>query len=104
MGSSARRGKYSKDPVSAELRPDLYYDEEMLENPWKGMSPVIWKGPNSDGSWLPKSISVKKARPSPEASQKSVSQPSLAQYLASLNDAVIEPTHEEHEQSEARES
>ncbi|XP_073294215.1 protein SICKLE [Primulina huaijiensis] len=104
VGPSARRGKDSKDPVSAELRPDLYYNKEMLEDPWKGMTPVIWKGPNSDGSWLPKSISVKKARPSPEASQKSVSQPSLAEYLATLNDTVNEPTHEEHEQSEVRES
>ncbi|XP_073285806.1 uncharacterized protein [Primulina huaijiensis] len=100
LGPSARRGKDSQDPVSAELRPDLYYNKEMLEDPWKGMTPVIWKGPNSDGSWLPKSLSLKKTRPSPEASQKSVSQPSLAEYLATSNDTVNEPTHEEHEQPE----
>ncbi|XP_073145367.1 protein SICKLE-like [Henckelia pumila] len=103
LGPSARRGN-SQDPVSAELRPDLYYDEEMFEDPWKGMTPVIWKGPNSDRSWLPKFLSFKKARPSPEASHKSVSQPSLAEYLATLNDTVNDPTHEEHEQSEVRES
>ncbi|XP_022896878.1 protein SICKLE-like [Olea europaea var. sylvestris] len=85
-GQRGRRGASSHGPVSAELRPDMYYNHEMVEDPWKELSPVIWKGqnvnPNSETSSLPKSISIKKPRVSLEVSNKSTSEPSLAEYLA----------------------
>uniref|UniRef100_A0A5B6ZIB8 Putative RNA-binding protein FUS isoform X1 n=1 Tax=Davidia involucrata TaxID=16924 RepID=A0A5B6ZIB8_DAVIN len=100
-GRSGGRGLGSRDRVSAELRPDLYYNKSMVEDPWKFLKPVIWKRENAAGkslntpdslkSWLPKSISMKKARVS-GASNESTSQrtgPSLAEYLAaSFNEAV----------------
>ncbi|KAI3464980.1 hypothetical protein Pfo_021643 [Paulownia fortunei] len=91
-GLSGRRGAGSRDAVSAELRPDLYYRREMVEDPWKLLTPVIWKGVHaldSDKPWLPKSIGMKKSKVSSEASQTSISQQSLAEYLAaSFNEAV----------------
>ncbi|KAA8528365.1 hypothetical protein F0562_035720 [Nyssa sinensis] len=100
-GRSGGRGLGSRDRVSADLRPDLYYNKSMVEDPWKLLKPVIWRRanfavkslntPDSLKSWLPKSISMKKARVS-EASNVSTSKPtgpSLAEYLAaSFNDAV----------------
>ncbi|XP_073147235.1 protein SICKLE-like [Henckelia pumila] len=92
FSAGGRRRKDSDDPVSAELRPDLYYDEEMLEDPWKGMTPVKWEGPSSGNSRLLKSTSVKKAKTSSEGAHKSISQPSLAEYLAtSFNENVDGP-------------
>ncbi|GFP92685.1 hypothetical protein PHJA_001412700 [Phtheirospermum japonicum] len=97
-GSGFRRGSGSRDSVSGEQRPDLYYKKEMVEDPWMSMQPVIWKGSTRDSekSWLPKSIAVKKSKASPEASQTSVSQQSLAEYLAaSFNDSVDEAVEDE---------
>ncbi|CAI9766477.1 unnamed protein product [Fraxinus pennsylvanica] len=92
-GQRGRRGVSSHSPVSAELRPDMYYNHEMVEDPWKELNPVIWKGqyvnPNSEISPLPKSVSIKKPRVSSEVSNKSTSEPSLAEYLAaSFSEAV----------------
>ncbi|KAG8377754.1 hypothetical protein BUALT_Bualt08G0065900 [Buddleja alternifolia] len=91
-GPTGRRESGPRESVSAEFRPDLYYKKEMLEDPWKGMTPVVWKGakaPDSEKNWLPKSISTKKAKVSSEgSSQGSISQPSLAEYLAALNEPV----------------
>ncbi|KAK4429169.1 protein SICKLE [Sesamum alatum] len=98
-GPSSSRGRGSRDSVSAELRPDLYYSKDMLEDPWKNMTPVVWKGvpaSDSDKSWLPKSIQTKKAKVSSQASQPSISQQSLAEYLAaSFNDSNDEAVDEE---------
>ncbi|XP_073136475.1 protein SICKLE-like [Henckelia pumila] len=82
-----------KERISAEERPDLFYDKEMLEDPWKGMTPVVWDGPPPvKSSQLPKSVSVKKARTSSDDSRKSMSQPSLAELLASsFNENIDEP-------------
>ncbi|KAL0325721.1 UNVERIFIED_CONTAM: protein SICKLE [Sesamum radiatum] len=96
-GSS--RGRGSRGAVSAELRPDLYYSKGMMEDPWKNMTPVVWKGvpaTDSDKSWLPKSIQMKKAKVSSEGSQPSISQQSLAEYLAAtFNDSNDEAVDEE---------
>ncbi|XAR48490.1 hypothetical protein NMG60_11031323 [Bertholletia excelsa] len=84
-----------RDNVSAEIRPDLYYHRSMVEDPWKFLQPVIWKGedtwvkglntPDSLKSARPKSVGLKKAK----ISEESGSQPSLAEYLAAaFNDAV----------------
>ncbi|XP_011083710.1 uncharacterized protein LOC105166163 [Sesamum indicum] len=98
-GHSSSRGRGSRDSVSAELRPDLYYSKGMMEDPWKNMTPVVWKGvpaSDSDKSWLPKSVQMKKAKVSSEASQPSISQQSLAEYLAaSFNDSNDEAVDEE---------
>lgn len=92
------RGAGSHNAVSAELRPDLYYKKEMVEDPWRMLTPVIWKGSHafkSDQSWLPKSIGMKKAKVSTEAAQTSISQQSLAEYLAtSFNDSTSEAVDE----------
>ncbi|KAL0351890.1 UNVERIFIED_CONTAM: protein SICKLE [Sesamum calycinum] len=93
------RGRGSCGAVSAELRPDLYYSKGMMEDPWKNMTPVVWKGvpaTDSDKSWLPKSIQMKKAKVSSEGSQPSISQQSLAEYLAAtFNDSNDEAVDEE---------
>ncbi|GKV19889.1 hypothetical protein SLEP1_g30086 [Rubroshorea leprosula] len=76
-------------------RPERFYDESMLEDPWQHLKPIPWKkqdsnmpNPVSSNSWLPKSISMKKEGVS-EAFNKSSSGPSLAEYLAaSFNKAV----------------
>ncbi|XP_057503707.1 protein SICKLE [Actinidia eriantha] len=90
-------GLGSHDSVSAELRPDLYYNKSMVEDPWKFLEPVIWSGHISVKSWntpntlespSPNSTGVKKARIS-ESTSASSSQPSLAEYLAAaFNEAV----------------
>lgn len=89
-----RRGG-SHESVSAEVRPDLYYRKEMVEDPWKMLTPVIWKDTHArdaDKSWIPKSITMKKAKVSTEFPQTSISQPSLAEYLASsFSDSTNEP-------------
>ncbi|KAK6115367.1 hypothetical protein DH2020_007636 [Rehmannia glutinosa] len=88
-GSSGWRGAGSREPVSAEQRPDLYYRKEMVEDPWMSLSPVVWKvvdALDSNKSWLPKSIGVKKSKISSKAPQTSISQQSLAEYLAASFD------------------
>lgn len=98
-GLSGRRGAGWHESVSAELRPDLYYRKEMVEDPWNMLTPIMWKGVNardSDKSWLPKSISMKKSKVSTEASQTSISQQSLAEYLASsFSDSTNEAVDDE---------
>ncbi|XP_057793953.1 protein SICKLE isoform X2 [Salvia miltiorrhiza] len=95
---SGRRGG-SHEYVSAEERPDLYYKKEMVEDPWKMLTPIIAKdthAQDTDKSWLPKSITMKKAKVSTEDPQTSISQQSLAQYLASsFSDSTDEPVHNE---------
>ncbi|XP_057974130.1 protein SICKLE isoform X2 [Malania oleifera] len=97
FGRGGRRAMGSHAHASAEDRPDLFYSKSMIEDPWKFLAPVIWRGdflvkssstPDSLKSWLPKSISMKKARVS-QTRNESSSQPSLAEYLAaSFNEAV----------------
>ncbi|KAJ7965826.1 Hydroxyproline-rich glycoprotein family protein, putative isoform 1 [Quillaja saponaria] len=75
--------------------PRQFYQKSMVEDPWKFMKPVIWKGinvpsntPESSKSLISESFSTKKAKVS-DASDRSSSQPSLAEYLAaSFNEAV----------------
>lgn len=96
--TGGRRGG-SHESVSAEARPDLYYRKEMVEDPWKMLTPVVWKdsrAKDTDKSWLPKSITMKKAKVSTEVPQISISQQSLAQYLASsFGDSIDEPVDKE---------
>lgn len=95
-GGRGGRGRGPHDNVSAELRPDLYYNKSMVEDPWKFLTPVIWiieESPimtcTSSKSWLPKSISTQRATASAASSESNKSQPSLAEYLAaSFNDAI----------------
>lgn len=114
-GSSGRRGGHSHGSISAELQPHLYYNKEMVEDPWRRLTPVTWKGVelelrDSKQSWHPESISMKKAKVSPESSKISnpqandspefpnisIHRPSLAEYLAaSFNDSTNEPVDDE---------
>lgn len=77
--------------VSAEDRPDLFYNKSMVEDPWKFLEPVIWKSHKKLS--VPHSLSTKKARvsESPRYRQQSSSQPSLAEILAaSFNEAATD--------------
>lgn len=94
-GGRGGRGRGSHDNISAEVRPDLYYNKSMVEDPWKFLTPVIWTREESpvntfkSSSWLPKSISTQRAKASGASSESNKSQPSLAEYLAaSFNDAT----------------
>ena len=100
-GQRGGRGLGSSDHPSAMDRPfgpERFYDDSMIEDPWKFLTPVIWKEvaaplsrlstPDSSRSWTPRSPSMKKTKVS-DASNKTSSQPSLAEYLASsFNEAV----------------
>ncbi|KAF7138087.1 hypothetical protein RHSIM_Rhsim07G0212300 [Rhododendron simsii] len=101
--SSGRgRGFGSHESVSAELRPDLYYNKSMVEDPWKLLTPVIWKRQNISAmsgnvslvdyakSAFPGSAGIKKPRISGGMNESSSSsQPSLAEYLAAaFNEAA----------------
>lgn len=95
-GGRGGRGRGSHGNVSAELRPDLYYNKSMVEDPWKFLTPIIWireespiNSRPSSKSWLPKSISAQRAKVSGGSSESNKSEPSLAEYLAaSFNDAT----------------
>lgn len=94
FGRSGGRG-WGFHPRSGSQGPESFYHKSMDEDPWQHLEARIWrntKGPGSSNSWLPKSINVKKPRVS-ENSNRSGSQPSLAEYLAaSFNDAVKDPS------------
>lgn len=91
-------GSHGRSTMEKQLGPERYYNDSMVEDPWKFLKPVIWKGvdtpmkrfysPGSSKPPIEKSSSTKDASIS-EGSNKSTSQPSLAEYLAaSFNDAV----------------
>lgn len=103
-GRSGGRGRGSHIYVSAEERPDQYFNKSMMEDPWKTLKPVVWQQKfiptqDSEKSWLPKSVASKKARVS-EALDKFKSKQSLAEYLAaSFNEAVQEPDDEDAQET-----
>lgn len=103
-GWSSGRGRGSHARVSAMDRqqgPEIFFNESMLDDPWKFLKPVTWRSmgtplstPYSSKTWTETSHGTKKARVS-EASNKSNSQPSLAEYLAaSFNAALDEAANE----------
>lgn len=70
----------------------------MIEDPWAGLQPTIWKkkvNVNPHSSWMPSSInSVKKARVSEGPVVNIPPKQSLAEYLAAsfgeaVNDAAV---------------
>ncbi|KAK9068274.1 hypothetical protein SSX86_012385 [Deinandra increscens subsp. villosa] len=72
--------------VTAEDRPDRFFNKSMVEDPWKFLEPVVWKSLKKQ--WIPHSLNVKKPRVS-ESPRPSSSQPSLAEILAaSFNEAA----------------
>ncbi|CAI9116136.1 OLC1v1017212C1 [Oldenlandia corymbosa var. corymbosa] len=94
----------SHENVSAEIRPDLYYDKSMVEDPWETLKPVVRRRggrtslekPNSPESWVPKSITSKKARVS-EASTTYSDGKSLAEELAaSFHAAAAYEPHDDN--------
>ncbi|KAL4603105.1 hypothetical protein ACB092_10G101800 [Castanea dentata] len=95
LGHSSGRGRGSHARLSG---PQQFYNQSMLEDPWKFLKPVEWRrmsalvnslnAPDSSKSRISKSPSTRKTKVS-EPSNKSSSQPSLAEYLAtSFNEAV----------------
>eukprot|EP00262_Sarcandra_glabra_P017740 TRINITY_DN6175_c0_g1_i2.p1 TRINITY_DN6175_c0_g1~~TRINITY_DN6175_c0_g1_i2.p1 ORF type:complete len:324 (-),score=43.19 TRINITY_DN6175_c0_g1_i2:307-1278(-) len=99
-GRSGGRGRGFHGYVSAQDRPDMFYSKSMVEDPWRFLAPVVgslvvpangMKTPDSLRSWLPKSVTMKKARVS-EPIDEFRSQASLAECLAlsfeeAINDA-----------------
>ncbi|OVA01848.1 hypothetical protein BVC80_9075g96 [Macleaya cordata] len=92
-GRGGGRGRGFHACVSAREKPELFYNKSMVEDPWRMLKPVVRSLVGSEGSWLPKSIGMKKARTS-ESTSKSSSRPSLAEYLAaSLEEASDDVTN-----------
>ncbi|XP_050266136.1 protein SICKLE-like [Quercus robur] len=91
LGHSSGRGRSSHARLSG---PQQFYNQSMLEDPWKFLKPVEWRrmsalvnslnAPDSSKSRITKSPSTRKTKVS-EPSNKSSSQPSLA---TSFNEAV----------------
>ncbi|CAN0923262.1 hypothetical protein LINGRAHAP2_LOCUS33486 [Linum grandiflorum] len=80
-GGSKGRGRgrdfQNRDSKSSEKKQDLlsFYDDSMVEDPWKGLEPIEWRG------IIAKPSSIGKKRPrSPKSSN---SEQSLAEDLAS---------------------
>ncbi|KAF5816782.1 putative protein SICKLE [Helianthus annuus] len=85
QGRGRGRGGNHND-ISAEDRPDRFFNKSMVEDPWKFLEPVIWKSHKKQ--WLPQSLGAKKPRVL-ESPKQSSSQPSLAEILAaSFNEAT----------------
>ncbi|XP_077234117.1 hydroxyproline-rich glycoprotein family protein [Tasmannia lanceolata] len=68
-GWSGGRGRGSHTYASTREQPERFYNKSMLEDPWRLMKPVVRivttknpKTPDSPNSWLPKSLSMKKAK------------------------------------------
>ncbi|MED6174240.1 hypothetical protein PIB30_067232 [Stylosanthes scabra] len=89
----ASHGHWSnKDRASG---PDNFYKRSMVEDPWKLLSPVIWRTadissytPGSSKPWISNSVNDKREGPS-GAANKPGSEPSLAEYLAAaFNEAA----------------
>ncbi|KAK1268538.1 hypothetical protein QJS04_geneDACA006513 [Acorus gramineus] len=76
------RGRGSHATVSAMEHPELFYKKNMVEDPWKFLKPIVRHvGSGKNASWLPKSVSTKKARVSEGSSSFQV-HGSLAEFLA----------------------
>ncbi|XP_023770399.1 protein SICKLE [Lactuca sativa] len=91
QGQGQGGGRGAHYDVTAEDRPDLFYNKSMVEDPWKFLEPVIWKSLKKPKPWLLYSSNTKKQRVSPSRhqQQQSSSQPSLAEILAaSFNEAA----------------
>ncbi|KAI4321442.1 hypothetical protein MLD38_034822 [Melastoma candidum] len=85
------------------LGQERFFHESMLQDPWKDLTPVLWKGvdfpmmgsdaPESSSSWMPKSIQTKKPKVT-ESPQKFGSGANLAEFLAAaFNESSNEPTN-----------
>lgn len=91
---SGFRSKAYQGSRGGKGRFKFYYNESMMEDPWKALKPVIWK-PRGDTqdclkSRLPNSISAKRAKLG-ETPTKSTPQKCLAEYLAAaFNEAAGE--------------
>ncbi|KAK1316502.1 hypothetical protein QJS10_CPA05g01484 [Acorus calamus] len=79
---SPGRGRGSHATVSAMEHPELFYKKNMVEDPWRFLKPIVRHvGSGKNASWLPKSVSTKKARVSEGSSSFQV-HGSLAEFLA----------------------
>eukprot|EP01018_Ginkgo_biloba_P029368 Gb_08134 [translate_table: standard] len=110
QGRGGYQGRGSRGHVSARERPDLFVKKSMVADPWKNLMPLLIDSLRTFGSvntatsnnegnrasadspvpWEPRSINLKKPKPS-EIRDNFQSGPSLAESLAlSLADAVSE--------------
>ncbi|XP_031482290.1 protein SICKLE [Nymphaea colorata] len=102
---SGRNGGRGRGFVSAQECPWRFYHKSMVEDPWKGLVPIVGRlleaephlgreTPDSLRSWLPKSIASKKAKVATDTVQLNP-QSSIAECLAlSFEDAVTDlPDH-----------
>ncbi|KAK9136157.1 hypothetical protein Syun_015487 [Stephania yunnanensis] len=89
-GRGGGRGRGFHASVSARERPGMFYSKSMIEDPWRSLIPIVknlsisagsQSTPGSLNSWLPKSLSMKKARVAESASTPN-SQISLAESLS----------------------
>ncbi|KAL4323634.1 hypothetical protein GQ457_11G006830 [Hibiscus cannabinus] len=105
LGRSVGRGRGFRGHSSASNRmlgPQSYFDESMLEDPWRHLEAIPWRRqeaetdglstPGTSNSWLPNSIATKKAKVSEASSNKFNSQQSLAEYLAASFNKAVEDT------------
>ncbi|XP_058069362.1 protein SICKLE isoform X2 [Magnolia sinica] len=89
-GRSGGRGRGFHGSISARDQPMRFYHKSMVEDPWRFLKPVVG---TLVRSWLPKSVSMKKARVL-EAPVDFNSQSSLADCLTlSLEEAVNDVTN-----------
>ncbi|KAF7849853.1 hypothetical protein BT93_L0219 [Corymbia citriodora subsp. variegata] len=82
--------------LARPLGPERFFHASMLEDPWKDLKPVLWRGVDSSSSlgssssWMPESIRPKKPRVA-ESPNKFGSGQNLAEFLAaSFNQTVKE--------------
>ncbi|KAL5983986.1 hypothetical protein ACLOJK_018088 [Asimina triloba] len=106
-GQSSGRGGWSSGRgrgfhVSAWDQPERFYHKSMMEDPWQFLKPIVKSlaataqnsNVDSQRSWLPKSISTKKARVSEPSSVDFDSKSSLADCLTlSLEEVVNDATN-----------
>ncbi|XP_030533857.1 protein SICKLE [Rhodamnia argentea] len=102
-GRSGGRGPGHRGHGSTPARPlgpERFFHESMLDDPWKDLKPVLWRGVDSpfisssslgsSSSWMPESIRPKKLRVA-ESPNKFGSGLNLAEFLAaSFNETVKE--------------
>ncbi|XP_071716956.1 protein SICKLE [Rutidosis leptorrhynchoides] len=96
---SGQRGGWgqggARDHVSAEHRPDMFYNKSMVEDPWKFLEPVVWKK-SQKKKWLTTDAKKLRVSDSPTQQKQSSSQLSLAEILAaSFNETEAEAATDE---------
>lgn len=97
-GRTNGRGRGSHAVISAKEQPGRFYRKSMVEDPWRFLKPVVrisvpitkdLRTPDTLKSWLPKSLSMKKAKIS-EVAAGFCYQTSLADCLSGAVEEAVE--------------